>query len=221
MRTHTTPHLGFLVTPPSLPHCLTIAQFTSEETLSQSVETPVEMVDHAGNRLVPHLANLGEGIAFIKMQPERLPLFRGQALDQFPPANSTEQALARPVVSGHHWCRDVADCQLVKFHRPIVRACAEVNPSAQRLVVTRLHDPDARRSFRRIVQVRLPKKVEEEFLHKILGFGGVMENSIADAVDQLSIPTKQKAQGLLIICVHPGKERLIGQFFSRRARVPI
>ena len=61
----------------------------------------------------------------------------------------------------------------------------------------------------------------EEFLHKILGFSGVMENSLADAVDQLSIPTKQKAQGLLIICVHPGKERLVGQFFSRRTHVLI
>jgi hypothetical protein len=102
-----------------------------------------------------------------------------------------------------------------------VRAGAEVNPSAQRLVVTRLHDPAARRSFRRIVQVRLPKKVQEEFLHKILGFGGVMENSLADAVDQLSIPAKQKAQGLPIICTHPGKERLVRDFFSRRYAVLI
>jgi hypothetical protein len=69
--------------------------------------------------------------------------------------------------------------------------------------------------------MRFPKKVEEEFLHKILGFGGVMENSLADAVDQLSIPPEQKAQGLFIICTHPGKEPLVGHFFSRRTRVLI
>ena len=198
-----------------------IAQFTGEDMLSQAVEAPVEMVDHAGYRLVPHLANLGKCIAFIKMQPEGLPLFGGQALDQFPPANSAEQPLARPVVSGYRRRCDVAGFQLVKFHRPIVRAGAEVNPSAQRLVVTRLHDPAARRSFRRVVQVRLPKKVQEEFLHKILGVGGVMENSLADAVDQPSIPAEQKAQGLLIVYAHPGKERLVGQLFSRRNRVLI
>jgi hypothetical protein len=69
--------------------------------------------------------------------------------------------------------------------------------------------------------MRFPKKVQEEFLHKVLGFGGVMENSLPDAVDQLSIPAKQKAQGLLIICVHPGKERLVRDFFSRRNAVLI
>jgi hypothetical protein len=63
--------------------------------------------------------------------------------------------------------------------------------------------------------------VQEEFLHKILGFGGVMENSLPDAMDQLSIPPEQKTQGLLIICTHPGKERLVGQFFSRANRVLI
>src|SRR6266403_2777954 len=108
MRTHTTPHLGFLLMPPSLSHCLAIVQFTCEDMLSQAVEAPVEMVHHAGYRLVPYLANLGEGVAFIKMQPEGLPLFGGRALDQFPPSDSAEQAVARPVVAGHHpaapWC---------------------------------------------------------------------------------------------------------------------
>jgi len=179
------------------------------------------MVDHTGYRLVPHLANLGKGIAFIKMQPEGLPLFGGQALDQFPPTNPPEQPLARPVVSGRHWCCDVAGFQLVKFHRPIVRAGAEVNPSAQRLVVTRLHDPAARRFFRRVVQVRLPKKVQEEFLHKILGFGGVMENSLADAEDHLSIPAEQKTKGLLIVGTDPGKKGFVGELLGRRNRVPI
>src|SRR5260221_1037073 len=193
MRTHTTPPLGFLATPPSLPQCSTSARFTGEDLLSQAVEAPVEIVDHTRYRLVPHLANLGKGIAFIKMQPEGLPLFGCQALDQFPPTNPPEQPLARPVVSGHHWCCDVAGFQLVKFHRPIVRARAEVKPSAHRLVVTRLHDPAARRSFRRIVQVRLPKKVQEELLYKVLGFAGVMENSLSDAVDQPGIPAEEKA----------------------------
>jgi hypothetical protein len=64
--------------------------------------------------------------------------------------------------------------------------------------------------------MRFPKKVQEEFLHKVLGFGGVMENSLADAVDKLSIPPEQKAQGLFIICTHPGKEPLVGGSFGRR-----
>jgi hypothetical protein len=63
--------------------------------------------------------------------------------------------------------------------------------------------------------------VQEKLLHKVLGFRGVMENSLADAVHQLSIPPEQKAQGLLIICTHPGKERLVGQFVSRGNRVLI
>jgi hypothetical protein len=69
--------------------------------------------------------------------------------------------------------------------------------------------------------MRFPKKVQEEFLHKVLGFGGVMENSLADAVDQLSIPAKQNPKSFLIICTHPGKEGLVGGFFSRRNRVLI
>jgi hypothetical protein len=67
--------------------------------------------------------------------------------------------------------------------------------------------------------VRLPKKVQEKLLHKVLGFRGVMENSLADAVDQLSIPPEQEAQGLLIICAHPGKEPLVGRLVDRRKRV--
>src|SRR5579859_2517887 len=101
MRTHATPHLGFLVAPPSLPHCLTIVRFTGEDMLSQAVESPVEMVNHAGYRLIAQLANLGKGIALVEMQAEGLPLVLGQALDQFLPANPSEKALARTVVSGH------------------------------------------------------------------------------------------------------------------------
>src|SRR5258705_13856416 len=118
MRTHTTPPLGFQATPPSLPQCSTIARFTGEDLLSQAVEAPVKMVDHTGYRLVPHLANLGKSIAFIKMEPEGLPLFGGQALDQFPPTNPPEQPLAQPLVSDRHRCCHVAAFQLLKFHRP-------------------------------------------------------------------------------------------------------
>jgi hypothetical protein len=41
--------------------------------------------------------------------------------------------------------------------------------------------------------VRLPKDVQEKLLHKVLGFAGVMENSISDAVDQPGIPAEEKA----------------------------
>src|SRR5580692_3335650 len=151
MRTHTTPHLGFLVTPPSLPHCLTITQFTDEDTLSQSVEAPVEMVVYAGQRLIPHLTNLDKGVAFIEMQPEDLPLIGAQALDQLPPASPAEQSLAGPVVFQYPGSCKLDAFQFAKFHRPIMWPRAQVNPAAQRLVVTRLYDPGARGSFRRVV----------------------------------------------------------------------
>src|SRR5579862_8844897 len=141
MRTHTTPHLVFLAMPPSLPHCLTILQFTRNNTLSQAVESPVEVVADADERLVPYVTNLFERIALIEMQAEGFPLVGGQAFDQFPPTDPAKEPLARPVVSGHRRGHDFVGFHFAKFGRSVVGASIQVIPSVERFIVARLHDP--------------------------------------------------------------------------------
>jgi hypothetical protein len=69
--------------------------------------------------------------------------------------------------------------------------------------------------------VGLPKEVKEEFLHKVLGFGGIAEDSLSNAVDQTGIATEKKTEGLRIGGAHPGNERFVGGFFRRRNRILI
>jgi hypothetical protein len=87
------------------------------------------------------------------------------------------------------------------------------------LVVTRLHDPAARGTFRSIVEVCLPKEVQEELLHKIFGFRGIVENFLSDAVHQAAIPTEKKAEGLFIFSTQPTKKGLIGKLLGWCNRV--
>lgn len=103
MRTHTAPHLGFLVTPPSLPHCLAIVQFTGEDMPSQAIEPAVEMMAHIDHRQISHFTDLLKRVPFKKMQAERLPLILAQRFNQFSPAGSAEQPLpdrSYPAIGG-------------------------------------------------------------------------------------------------------------------------
>src|SRR5450432_1861186 len=138
------------------------------------------------------------------MKAKRLPLVGCQALNEFPPAGPAEEPLARPIVSGRRRCCNITGVHFIKFRRSVVRTGAQVIPSVERFIITRLHYPSPGRASRAVVEVRLPKEMQEEFLDKILGLGRVMQNSLSDAVDQPGIATEQKAQGFLVVRAHPG-----------------
>jgi hypothetical protein len=161
-------------------------------------ETSIVMISDVSVGLAQLLGNLRERISLKKMKSQGLSLVLGQVFYDLLPSIPAEEPFDSKTITCLFCLGRVKFNWFFRNSRLIESLRFQFSSAEEGLGISYLDYPRARRTFGTIEKRALSMNIEKYVLDKIVSFGTVSKNLVANASDRAGIPPKKQGQCLAI-----------------------